>query len=127
METLGQRLARGDQAAFAELYDACADRCHHYVVLCSHREGRRVCRRRSCGPSLRGDSRSRRPGDACRPEAWPLPPPEQNAATYVTRAREAEKRFDEETGSRAWRSNPARPYEEQMKAVPRRDSRLTQA
>jgi RNA polymerase sigma-70 factor (ECF subfamily) len=32
METLGQRLARGDQTAFAELYDACADRCHHYVV-----------------------------------------------------------------------------------------------
>jgi RNA polymerase sigma-70 factor (ECF subfamily) len=32
METLGQRLARGDQTAFAELYDACADRCHHYLV-----------------------------------------------------------------------------------------------
>ena len=32
METLGQRLAQGDQAAFAELYDACASRCHHYVV-----------------------------------------------------------------------------------------------
>jgi RNA polymerase sigma-70 factor, ECF subfamily len=32
MATLGQRLARGDQAAFAELYDACADRCHHYLV-----------------------------------------------------------------------------------------------
>ena len=32
MDSLGQRLARGDQAAFAELYDACCDRCHHYVV-----------------------------------------------------------------------------------------------
>jgi RNA polymerase sigma-70 factor (ECF subfamily) len=32
METLDQRLARGDQAAFAELFDACADRCHHYLV-----------------------------------------------------------------------------------------------
>jgi RNA polymerase sigma-70 factor, ECF subfamily len=32
METLGQRLARGEQAAFAELYDASADRCHHYLV-----------------------------------------------------------------------------------------------
>ena len=32
METLGRRLARGDQAAFAELYDRCADRCHHYLV-----------------------------------------------------------------------------------------------
>ena len=32
MHTLAQRLAQGDQAAFAELYDACSDRCHHYVV-----------------------------------------------------------------------------------------------
>lgn len=32
MQTLGQRLARGDQTAFAELYDACADRCHHYLT-----------------------------------------------------------------------------------------------
>src|SRR5262249_22767944 len=32
MATLGQRLARGDQAAFADLYDACANRCHHYLV-----------------------------------------------------------------------------------------------
>jgi RNA polymerase sigma-70 factor (ECF subfamily) len=32
MATLGQRLASGDATAFAELYDACADRCHHYVV-----------------------------------------------------------------------------------------------
>ncbi len=39
METLGQRLARGDPTAFAELYDACADRCHHYVVtVVGHRE-----------------------------------------------------------------------------------------
>src|SRR5207248_7747216 len=38
METLGQRLARGEPAAFTELYDACADRCHHYlaVLLGSH-------------------------------------------------------------------------------------------
>jgi RNA polymerase sigma-70 factor (ECF subfamily) len=32
MQTLAQRLAQGDHAAFAELYDACADRCHHYLV-----------------------------------------------------------------------------------------------
>jgi RNA polymerase sigma-70 factor (ECF subfamily) len=30
---LGKRLARGDQTAFAELYDACADRLHRYLVL----------------------------------------------------------------------------------------------
>jgi RNA polymerase sigma-70 factor, ECF subfamily len=30
---LGRRLARGDQAAFAELYDLCADRLHHYLVV----------------------------------------------------------------------------------------------
>ena len=33
MERLGKRLARGEQAAFAELYDACADRLHHYLVV----------------------------------------------------------------------------------------------
>jgi RNA polymerase sigma-70 factor (ECF subfamily) len=40
MHTLGQRLARGDQAAFAELYDACSNRCHHYAVtVVGTREG----------------------------------------------------------------------------------------
>lgn len=29
---LAARLARGDQAAFAELYDACADRLHRYLA-----------------------------------------------------------------------------------------------
>jgi len=33
MEGLGERLADGQQAAFAELYDACADRLHHYLTL----------------------------------------------------------------------------------------------
>jgi RNA polymerase sigma-70 factor, ECF subfamily len=33
MEPLSQRLGRGDRAAFAELYDACADRVHHYLVV----------------------------------------------------------------------------------------------
>jgi len=33
MDRLAQRLARGDQAAFAELYDACADRLHHYLAV----------------------------------------------------------------------------------------------
>ena len=33
MSDLGQRLARGEPAAFAELYDQCADRCHHYLTL----------------------------------------------------------------------------------------------
>jgi RNA polymerase sigma-70 factor (ECF subfamily) len=33
MSNLGERLARSDQAAFAELYDACADRLHHYLTL----------------------------------------------------------------------------------------------
>jgi RNA polymerase sigma-70 factor (ECF subfamily) len=33
MDTLGKRLARGDHAAFAELYDACADRIHHYLMI----------------------------------------------------------------------------------------------
>jgi len=32
MEALGRRLARGDQASFAELYDLCAARCHHYLA-----------------------------------------------------------------------------------------------
>ncbi|HEY2840015.1 MAG TPA: RNA polymerase sigma factor [Pirellulales bacterium] len=32
MGDLGGRLARGEPAAFAELYDACADRLHHYLV-----------------------------------------------------------------------------------------------
>ena len=33
MATLQARLARGDQAAFAELYDACADRVGHYLLV----------------------------------------------------------------------------------------------
>ena len=33
MGELGDRLARGDQAAFAELYDLCADRLHHYLIV----------------------------------------------------------------------------------------------
>jgi RNA polymerase sigma-70 factor, ECF subfamily len=33
MGDLGDRLARGDQAAFAELYDSCADRLHSYLVV----------------------------------------------------------------------------------------------
>lgn len=33
MDRLGERLARGDQVAFAELYDACADRVHHYLLV----------------------------------------------------------------------------------------------
>jgi RNA polymerase sigma-70 factor (ECF subfamily) len=32
MEPLGKRLTAGDPAAFAELYDLCAVRCHHYLV-----------------------------------------------------------------------------------------------
>jgi RNA polymerase sigma-70 factor (ECF subfamily) len=32
MDPRAQRLAHGDPAAFAELYDACADRLHHYLV-----------------------------------------------------------------------------------------------
>ncbi len=32
MGELGERLARGEAAAFAELYDLCADRLHHYLV-----------------------------------------------------------------------------------------------
>ncbi len=30
---LADRLARGDSSAFAELYDACADRVHHFLVV----------------------------------------------------------------------------------------------
>ncbi len=33
MGSQGERLARGDRAAFAELYDACASRVHHYLVV----------------------------------------------------------------------------------------------
>jgi RNA polymerase sigma-70 factor (ECF subfamily) len=33
MDRRAQRLARGDPAAFAELYDTCADRVHHYLVV----------------------------------------------------------------------------------------------
>jgi RNA polymerase sigma-70 factor (ECF subfamily) len=33
MQDLAARLARGEEAAFAELYDACADRLCHYVAL----------------------------------------------------------------------------------------------
>ena len=32
MDSQAERLARGEQAAFAELYDGCADRLHHYLV-----------------------------------------------------------------------------------------------
>src|SRR5437764_13014954 len=32
MHELAARLARGEEAAFAELYDASADRLHHYLV-----------------------------------------------------------------------------------------------
>jgi RNA polymerase sigma-70 factor, ECF subfamily len=33
MDRLGERLARGDPAAFAELYDRCAVRVHRYLVV----------------------------------------------------------------------------------------------
>ena len=33
MENLSQGLAQGDPAAFAALYDACAHRVHHYLVV----------------------------------------------------------------------------------------------
>ena len=33
MATLQARLAAGDQAAFAELYDACASRARHYLLV----------------------------------------------------------------------------------------------
>jgi RNA polymerase sigma-70 factor (ECF subfamily) len=32
VDELGKRLARGEQQAYAELYDACADRLHHYLA-----------------------------------------------------------------------------------------------
>ena len=33
MQPLADRLARGDDSAFAELYDACADRLHRYAAV----------------------------------------------------------------------------------------------
>ncbi|HUY32462.1 MAG TPA: RNA polymerase sigma factor [Pirellulales bacterium] len=33
MEALAKRLARGEPAAFAELYDDCADRLYHYLIV----------------------------------------------------------------------------------------------
>ena len=33
MDTFGKRLAQGDHAAFAELYDAYADRIYHYLMV----------------------------------------------------------------------------------------------
>lgn len=33
MATLRERLAQGDHGAFAELYDACADRVNHYLLM----------------------------------------------------------------------------------------------
>src|SRR3712207_5436277 len=33
MDKLTERLAQGDQEAFAELYDSCAGRCHHYLSV----------------------------------------------------------------------------------------------
>ncbi len=33
MQLLGVRLSRGEESAFAELYDACADRLHHYLAI----------------------------------------------------------------------------------------------
>jgi RNA polymerase sigma-70 factor, ECF subfamily len=33
MDERAERLARGDPTAFVELYDACADRVHHYLFL----------------------------------------------------------------------------------------------
>jgi RNA polymerase sigma-70 factor, ECF subfamily len=33
MNDLGQRLAHGEPSAFAQLYDQCADRCHHYLTV----------------------------------------------------------------------------------------------
>jgi DNA-directed RNA polymerase specialized sigma24 family protein len=32
MEPLARRLSAGEPAAFAELYELCAVRCHHYLV-----------------------------------------------------------------------------------------------
>ncbi len=33
MHELAARLARGEEAAFTDLYDACADRLHHYLAV----------------------------------------------------------------------------------------------
>jgi RNA polymerase sigma-70 factor, ECF subfamily len=33
MDRAAERLARGEPSAFADLYDACADRVHHYLVV----------------------------------------------------------------------------------------------
>jgi RNA polymerase sigma-70 factor (ECF subfamily) len=33
LHDLAARLARGEEAAFAELYDTCADRLHHYLTM----------------------------------------------------------------------------------------------
>src|SRR3954468_7050798 len=33
LQQLAMRLARGEEAAFAELYDASADRLHHYLTV----------------------------------------------------------------------------------------------
>jgi RNA polymerase sigma-70 factor (ECF subfamily) len=33
MHELAARLARGDEVAFTELYDSCADRLHHYLCV----------------------------------------------------------------------------------------------
>jgi len=33
MDELATRLSRGEAAAFAELYDSCADRLHHYLAV----------------------------------------------------------------------------------------------
>ena len=33
MQSLAARLARGEESAFAELYDACAGRLHHYLTV----------------------------------------------------------------------------------------------
>ena len=33
MDQRAERLARGEHSAFAELYDACADWVHHYLVV----------------------------------------------------------------------------------------------
>ena len=33
MATWGERLARGERAAYAELYDSCADRVYHYLLV----------------------------------------------------------------------------------------------
>ena len=40
LKELAARLARGDEAAFAELYDACADRLHGYLAARARFAGR---------------------------------------------------------------------------------------